>query len=387
MKIKVPSYFKEFKCIASQCEDTCCAGWDIVVDEEAFNYYKMLDGAFGGMVKSKMVVDQDGDTIFKRENENCPFLDDDKLCNIYKEVGHEGLCYTCRQYPRYQEEFEGLREMGISLSCPEAARMILKQDKIVFEIIQDDEIAVEDDRIDLKHFEMMYDCRAFMLKIIEDREIPLNRRLAILLKCVEALQEKIDFDEMNEIEEILKTYAEEDFIETFVVQCNQVKLTEGDRAKVIRTCFTAYKELEHIHPNDPLALETAINILKLDEVTLEKVYNMNEQFNAVVDHAQDKLTNIASYFIFRYFMKGIFDYDFSAKIKFVCVSTLMIKQLVVVRWVQKGTLTESDWVQISQGYSKDIEHLEQNIEVLEEMFEAEVEYHTDKLIDIILHLV
>ena len=31
MKIRVPEYFKDFKCIASECEDTCCAGWGIVM--------------------------------------------------------------------------------------------------------------------------------------------------------------------------------------------------------------------------------------------------------------------------------------------------------------------------------------------------------------------
>lgn len=40
MKIRVPSYFKDFKCIASECEDTCCAGWEIVIDQETYNCYQ-----------------------------------------------------------------------------------------------------------------------------------------------------------------------------------------------------------------------------------------------------------------------------------------------------------------------------------------------------------
>ena len=27
-----PDYYKEFTCTAEQCEDTCCAGWQIVID-------------------------------------------------------------------------------------------------------------------------------------------------------------------------------------------------------------------------------------------------------------------------------------------------------------------------------------------------------------------
>ena len=37
------------------------------------------------------------------------------------------LCDTCRNYPRHIEEFESLREISLSLSCPEAARILLSQ--------------------------------------------------------------------------------------------------------------------------------------------------------------------------------------------------------------------------------------------------------------------
>ena len=33
MKYHKPSFFDQFKCIGSACTDTCCAGWEIEVDE------------------------------------------------------------------------------------------------------------------------------------------------------------------------------------------------------------------------------------------------------------------------------------------------------------------------------------------------------------------
>ena len=44
MKIRVPEYFKDFKCIASKCEDTCCAGWGIVIDDATYDRYKNVQG-------------------------------------------------------------------------------------------------------------------------------------------------------------------------------------------------------------------------------------------------------------------------------------------------------------------------------------------------------
>ncbi len=53
-------------------------------------------------------------------------------------------CHTCKQYPRYTEEFFGLREMGISLSCPEAARIILRNPAgIEFELSEDSAVSKE----------------------------------------------------------------------------------------------------------------------------------------------------------------------------------------------------------------------------------------------------
>ena len=49
----VPDYYKEFKCIADKCEDTCCAGWQIVIDEKSLAKYKKIRGDFRGkMFKS-----------------------------------------------------------------------------------------------------------------------------------------------------------------------------------------------------------------------------------------------------------------------------------------------------------------------------------------------
>ncbi len=31
MLYTIPDYYKEFSCIAADCEDTCCAGWQIVM--------------------------------------------------------------------------------------------------------------------------------------------------------------------------------------------------------------------------------------------------------------------------------------------------------------------------------------------------------------------
>ena len=40
MEITRPDYYKEFSCIAGACPDTCCAGWQIVIDDKSLKKYK-----------------------------------------------------------------------------------------------------------------------------------------------------------------------------------------------------------------------------------------------------------------------------------------------------------------------------------------------------------
>ena len=47
------------------------------------------------------------------------FLDDKKLCSIYKLIGPESMCHTCRVYPRYSVNLDEFIQKTISLSCPE----------------------------------------------------------------------------------------------------------------------------------------------------------------------------------------------------------------------------------------------------------------------------
>lgn len=53
MKYHKPSFFDQFKCIGSACTDTCCAGWEIEVDETTAEGYLNEKGAFGDRLRPR----------------------------------------------------------------------------------------------------------------------------------------------------------------------------------------------------------------------------------------------------------------------------------------------------------------------------------------------
>ena len=49
----VPHYYTQFRCIAGECTDTCCAGWQIVIDERTLGKYKSDKSPFGELLPVK----------------------------------------------------------------------------------------------------------------------------------------------------------------------------------------------------------------------------------------------------------------------------------------------------------------------------------------------
>ena len=123
MKLYAPKYYKNFKCIADKCEHSCCIGWEIGVDGDSLEKYEHLSGGYGDAVK--MSISYDGEPHFKLcDDDRCPHLNEQGLCNIILSLGEVYLCDICREHPRFYN-YTDVAEMGIGMSCPEAARIIL----------------------------------------------------------------------------------------------------------------------------------------------------------------------------------------------------------------------------------------------------------------------
>ena len=127
MKLFAPEYYKNFKCIADKCKHSCCVGWEIDVDDDAMEKYSSLSSGYGKeIIKS---IDMDDTPHFRLcAGDRCPHLDEKGLCNIIKELGEGYLCHICREHPRFYNDTPYGKEVGVGMSCEEAARLILSSD-------------------------------------------------------------------------------------------------------------------------------------------------------------------------------------------------------------------------------------------------------------------
>lgn len=123
MKLYAPKYYRNFKCIADKCSHSCCIGWEIDVDSGALEKYKGLKDGYGEVISRSISMDGAPHFVLL-ENDRCPHLDGKGLCRIISSLGDGYLCDICREHPRFYN-YTSVAEVGIGMSCEEAARVIL----------------------------------------------------------------------------------------------------------------------------------------------------------------------------------------------------------------------------------------------------------------------
>lgn len=279
------------------------------------------------------------------------------------------------------EEFGNLREIGLSLSCPEAARIILSKSRIVnFKLSEiDEEVSVYND-INPNIYINLMQCRKIIFDLLQDRKIELIDRLILALIFVNEIQEKIDSNDINFIKNIKDKYINKEFIYEKLNSFNKYDNKIEEKYINIHNIINIFKDLKHLKDNDILGLENSLRYFWKDPEDINVYSELNLAFNTYYKKNEYKFEQIVIYYVYRYFMKSVFDYDALAKLKFVLVSFIIIKELSIIRYLENKEFLDEDLVDIVYKYSRDIEHLEENIDILEELFETRDEFSVDNLI-------
>ena len=135
MDIYAPKYYKKFKCIADKCLHSCCIGWEIDIDERTYGKYLSLGKTAKNTVLSTIERSTDTPHFTLGSDGRCKNLDGHGLCKIITALGEGYLCDICRLHPRFINGLGTHTEIGLGLSCEEAARIILTENE-PFELVK-----------------------------------------------------------------------------------------------------------------------------------------------------------------------------------------------------------------------------------------------------------
>lgn len=320
IKVFVPTYFDKFKCIAGKCPDTCCAGWEADLDDETVAKYKTLGGELRKKIENHLVTDDDGFAMFSLcQNGRCPFLNECGLCDIQAIHGEEFLSRTCTLFPRFYDNFGKIREMGLGFGCPEAARIILS-DSEVFSLKFYNECTDNSEDIDENFLVELIELRTKFFTILDDESIDFKTKIKIILDCARKFQLELDEEFFND----------------------EIQFGNFD------DCLSVLKEMEYIDP-ERKKFVFQLKDKKISENTLKSYTGDFEK--------------LMKYYLFRYMLKAVYDYDMLTKIKYGVFAYIIISRIYAYfDYPDFGTR-----VKIMYSYSKEVEYSDTNMQLLDDV--------------------
>lgn len=214
-----PQYAKGFRCIGPDCEDTCCQGWDVVIDKEAYRQLESLPG-FRPKIEEHLVVithptQSDYARIQLTPECACPFLSSERWCAIQQEHGERYLPGICATYPRATRRIDGLRETALLLACPEAARLVLLDPDLVqpeqpgvSRYFRFSHLGEHPVKVNGSPHQFLWELRAFAMLLLRDRDYPLWQRLFLLGMFAKRLHEITDAGAMELVPQLLREHSQ-----------------------------------------------------------------------------------------------------------------------------------------------------------------------------------
>ncbi|ENQ3080579.1 flagellin lysine-N-methylase [Bacillus cereus] len=223
-QLLVPQYMQQFSCIGSECEDSCCIGWRVTVDEDTYKKYKKSrDLELKPLFKNKVSRQRSNPSsssyakIKMEDGGRCSFLSEENLCKVQLKLGEEYLSNTCTVYPRSINSINGVIEKSATMSCPEAVRLaLLNPNGIDFAEIEEPantpgsivkQLKTDGPKMDNNPKKYFWELRIFSIQVIQDRSYTLAERLIILGMFYQKVQKQIDQDDVHGIPNVIANFT------------------------------------------------------------------------------------------------------------------------------------------------------------------------------------
>lgn len=388
MILRIPEYYDEFSCIADKCTDSCCAGWEVNVDEDSHDYYCTVPGEIGDRLRAAMYQDEDGDYGFKlQEKERCPFLNDRNLCDLVIAMGEESLCEVCTDYPRFFWDYANVRQKGISISCEEAGRiMFSKEEPLTFveiqledgmeqteELVEDscDEemecayVCDEEEDEDPNWVTFLEFAQKNAILLLQNRKeeigIRVNRYLSYLRQVQDyfngLMGNEVCPEEANQLYQKVKNLPEEDFAFS-----NGILGELTYESYLIRR--DVFDQMENLN-KDWVKLKQQM----CETLTEDSYDSIRDNFAKNEGCLQRDYEHLLVYYTFRFFMQAVYDYRILAKGLMAVAFTRFLYEMDMVRFVEnRQVYGRWDRINVAHILAREVEHSEENVELAEEEF-------------------
>lgn len=358
----IPDYYFDFHCIADQCEDTCCAGWQIVIDKKSLHRYGKEQGVYAKELRKK--IHWLSGTFRQDKEKRCAFLNDHNLCEMYTNLGARSLCRTCRMYPRHVEEFENVREISLSVSCPEVARMLMNRQEPVHIRTYEKEGGESWKDFDPFLYSMLQDAREGILNILQNRGLEIDVRKKLILGMTHDIQGRVNRGEMFGCFDVVERYQ----TEKAAAYAGQVIHREKRDWK--RKRFLNLFQLERLREEWEMLLVESEALLYKEgaEVYWRRRKEFDKWTKEQMSNWDIHVEQLLVYFIFTYFAGAVYDGNIYAKGRMCVALTELMCEIWMARWLRNEQQLElEEMAELLYRFSREVEHSDKNLKLAEKI--------------------
>ncbi len=384
MEIRYPDYYKKFHCIAGACLDTCCAGWEIAVDQRSEKRYRAAQKVLENREFARKLKTYVRNGRIVSDDVTCPFLNEDGLCEMYIELGPEALCHTCARHPRHLEDYGDLHELVLLLSCPEAARLILTENQSGFYVRSIPEKQGDMDGIDETLLDVLLRTRDCVWNIgkeagADGHRSSLEHRMMAAAALVHDVQRRIRMEEYEAVDEVLERYCASGAVDRFAEQWSartnsQYHGNYMERFLLMSDFMEELTGLDTVCRAWPEMLETCRTKLYHSNDSRRRYVEKREVF-LLENHTKD-IERIFHYFVYSFLLTSLYDRDALTKIKMAILCTMAIEEL----YMAAENLTLDTRINICHALARQIENSDDNRAKLEKFLKKET-FRTRRIIN------
>lgn len=378
-----PDYYDKFNCIGSTCEDTCCYGWTVPVDEKTYKKYRKLKNSVLRSNLDRYIKRNRKDPshsfyakLILNEDYYCPFLDNNKLCAIQKDMGIEYLSKVCKLYPREANYVNNVLERFMTISCPEAARTILLNKNIME--FNEDNASIDDinENNQIKKVinpnniysdamnKYLWPLRIFCITLMQNRNYSLEDRLIILGMFIKKLRESEKNKDYDKIHQIIDEYNKNIADETIKEVLHTIPVNNTLQMKLIKE-FNDQRFMAAFSPNSQAYIDCVAEFLNGIKYTAEEnIEDISARYIEAIEKYYKPYMKEHEYifenYIVNYIFKEAFPINenknvFDQYVKLI-LNFSILKMLLIGMAAYNNRIDEDLIIRLMYSYSRAVEH-------------------------------
>ena len=220
-----PSWYDRFQCKGEHCTYNCCQCWEISMSKEEYQKWRKKKVVARDVWDKTIEIhspDKKSEANYARfildQNNSCPMLSEEGLCQAQKSYGYDILSNTCKNFPRHMHRYFDQVECAMSLGCEKVLELLMEEKEGVL-LVNGKKVFHSDSSygsyvgkdLQKKHpvLNCYYDIQTLCIIMLQLEEVSIEDRLLLLGMAIRRIDELTVEGKCSDIPAYIESFLKE----------------------------------------------------------------------------------------------------------------------------------------------------------------------------------